>query len=141
MPWPVCDNGSQGTEQVRVLQPVTAPDWGHPQSVKQCRAKGPRTAAGCRYAAGMSDEVAPIFDDKAQVRGSLDLTGARWQHGDDAGGHAEQVEVAFVPHTDGVTYVAMRNSAQPEGPVLVFTPTEWDAFVKGARDGEFDEPW
>ena len=94
----------------------------------------------------MNDEAAPIYDDKKQVRGSLDLTGARWQRGDGdgtdgAGVDGEHVEVAFVPHTDGVTYVAMRNSAQPTGPVLVFTPAEWDAFVKGARDGEFDEPW
>jgi hypothetical protein len=35
----------------------------------------------------------------------------------------------------------MRNSAHPEGPVLVFTPAEWDAFILGAKDGEFDEPW
>ena len=25
-----------------------------------------------------------------------------------------------------------------ESPVLEFTPTEWDAFVAGARGGEFD---
>ncbi|MGH3469264.1 MAG: DUF397 domain-containing protein, partial [Thermocrispum sp.] len=47
------------------------------------------------------------------------------------------VELAFVPHTDGLTYVAMRQG----GTTLVFTPTEWDAFVKGAKDGEFDQPW
>jgi hypothetical protein len=34
----------------------------------------------------------------------------------------------------------MRNSKQLE-PVLVFTMAEWDAFVAGAKDGEFDEPW
>ena len=90
----------------------------------------------------MSDDAAPIYDNKAQVRGSLDLSAARWQRGDGDGSQdGEHVEVAFVPHSDGVTYVAMRNSAQPAGPVLVFTPAEWDAFVKGARDGEFDEPW
>jgi hypothetical protein len=90
----------------------------------------------------MGNDTAPIFDDKANVRGSLDLAGATWQRGEgDAAEDGEHVEVAFVPHTDGVTYVAMRNSAQPDGPVLVFTPGEWDAFVKGAADGEFDEPW
>jgi hypothetical protein len=25
--------------------------------------------------------------------------------------------------------------------VLVFTESEWDAFVEGAKAGEFDEPW
>lgn len=84
--------------------------------------------------------MAPIFDNKAAIRGSLDLAGANWQHGG-AADDGERLEVAFVPHTDGVTYVALRNSTQPDGTVLVFTPAEWDAFVKGARDGEFDQPW
>ncbi|HEX6346583.1 DUF397 domain-containing protein [Umezawaea sp.] len=87
-------------------------------------------------------ESAPIYDDKAHVRGNLDLTKAEWQRGgDDSDPDGEHVEIAFVEHTDGVTYVAMRNSAHPEGPVLVFTPAEWDAFILGAKDGEFDEPW
>jgi hypothetical protein len=43
------------------------------------------------------------------------------------------VEVAFLPGGD----VAMRNSRQPDGPALIFTPAEWAAFVGGARDGEF----
>ena len=43
------------------------------------------------------------------------------------------VEVAFLSDGD----VAMRNSRHPDGPVLVFTQAEWDAFVGGARDGEF----
>jgi len=43
------------------------------------------------------------------------------------------VEVAFLP--DGE--VAMRNSRHPDGPALVFTEAEWDAFIGGARDGEF----
>ena len=42
-------------------------------------------------------------------------------------------EVAFL--ADG--QVAMRNSRHPDGPVLVFTRAEWDAFLSGARDGEF----
>jgi hypothetical protein len=46
------------------------------------------------------------------------------------------VEVAFLPGGD----VAMRNSYHPDGPALIFTPGEWDAFVGGARDGEFDFP-
>jgi hypothetical protein len=42
-------------------------------------------------------------------------------------------EVAFL--ADG--QVAMRNSRHPDGPVLVFTRAEWDAFLSGASDGEF----
>ena len=34
--------------------------------------------------------------------------------------------------------VAVRDSLKPDGDVLFFTPAEWDAFVGGAKDGEFD---
>ena len=34
--------------------------------------------------------------------------------------------------------VAVRNSRYPDGPALVFTRAEWDAFLLGARDGDFD---
>lgn len=84
---------------------------------------------------------APIFDNKRHVRGHLDLTHAEWKTIGAAVSTGEHVELAFVPHTDGVTYVAMRNSAHPDGTVLVFTPSEWEAFLAGAKDGEFDEPW
>jgi len=33
--------------------------------------------------------------------------------------------------------VAVRNSRYPDGPALIFTRAEWDAFLLGARDGEF----
>ncbi|MFD3736181.1 DUF397 domain-containing protein [Streptomyces sp. NPDC058632] len=44
------------------------------------------------------------------------------------------VEVA--PLEDGG--VAMRNSRDPDGPALVYTPAELAAFLAGAKDGEFD---
>ena len=33
---------------------------------------------------------------------------------------------------------AVRDSKDPNGPVLMFTRDEWNAFVGGAKDGEFD---
>jgi Domain of unknown function (DUF397) len=65
-----------------------------------------------------------------------DLTGAVW-HGSDmetpkGGG---RIEVAFVEDK-----ICMRNGEDPDSPVLVFTKGEWDAFVEGAKDGEFDLP-
>ena len=36
--------------------------------------------------------------------------------------------------------VAVRDSKDRNGPVLMFTPFEWEAFVGGVRDGEFDSP-
>ncbi len=33
---------------------------------------------------------------------------------------------------------AVRDSKDPSGPALRFTPAEWAAFTAGVRDGEFD---
>lgn len=33
---------------------------------------------------------------------------------------------------------AVRDSKDPDGPVLLFTPAEWEAFVAGVKAGEFD---
>lgn len=43
------------------------------------------------------------------------------------------VEVSFAGES-----VLMRNSRSPEGPVLSFTHPEWEAFLTGIRNGEFD---
>ena len=45
------------------------------------------------------------------------------------------VEVASLP--DGE--IGVRDSKDREGPVLVFTAGEWDAFLGGVRNGEFGE--
>lgn len=80
-------------------------------------------------------------DDKANVRDLLDVDHGDWRRAEPEGQHLEDpVEYAFVAHTDGVTYVAVRSSEQRDGPVLIFTPAEWEAFVAGVRDGEFDGP-
>lgn len=44
------------------------------------------------------------------------------------------VEVATLK--DGRRLV--RDSKDPEGAVLAFTPNEWRAFVDGAKEGKFD---
>ncbi|GAA5047150.1 DUF397 domain-containing protein [Nocardia callitridis] len=67
---------------------------------------------------------------------NVDLTGAKWfKSMRSAGGH-ECVEVAHLD--DG--HVGVRDSKNPTGPALVFTPDEWDAFLGGATDGEFSRP-
>jgi hypothetical protein len=64
----------------------------------------------------------------------VDLTGAVWHKSSRSGPNTDNcVEVAFV---DGA--IAVRDSKNPDGSVLLFTPEEWDAFVGGAKDGEFD---
>jgi hypothetical protein len=72
---------------------------------------------------------------KIEVKGlRVDLDNAHWKKSSRSGPYSDNcVEIAFV---DGA--VAMRDSKHPTGPVLIFTPAEWDAFVEGAKDGEFD---
>ncbi|UGT69059.1 DUF397 domain-containing protein [Nocardia gipuzkoensis] len=64
----------------------------------------------------------------------IDLSGARWFKSTRSGGAKDCVEVAFLDRG----MVGVRDSKNPSGPALVFTPGEWDAFVAGAHSGEFD---
>ena len=67
-------------------------------------------------------------------KGRFDLDRAEWKRaGEPVPGEGSFVEVAFVDDLIG-----MRDGANPAGPVLVFTQSEWDAFVDGAKDGESD---
>ena len=48
-------------------------------------------------------------------------------------------DTSVAPHKSGenVLYL-MRDSKDPDGPRLAFTTTEWEAFIAGVKDGEFD---
>jgi hypothetical protein len=72
---------------------------------------------------------------EVQAKGiRVDLTHAQWQKSSRSGPNCDNcVEVAFVDNA-----IAVRDSKKPAGPVLLFTQQEWDAFVGGAKDGEFD---
>jgi Domain of unknown function (DUF397) len=59
-----------------------------------------------------------------------------WVKSSYSGPQGNCVEIARL--ADGA--VAVRNSRHPDGPALVFTTTEWDAFLSGAADGEFGSP-
>ena len=64
----------------------------------------------------------------------LDLDHAQWIKSKRSGPDSDNcVEVAFVDEA-----IAVRDSKNPAGPALIFTAAEWDAFVGGAKDGEFD---
>ncbi|MFE7743099.1 DUF397 domain-containing protein [Nocardia sp. NPDC057455] len=65
---------------------------------------------------------------------TVDLTGARWFKSSHSGGGADCVEVA---HLAGGA-VGVRDSKNPTGPALIFTPGEWDAFTTGVVRGGFD---
>lgn len=63
-----------------------------------------------------------------------DLTGARWHKSARSGANGDCVEVADnLPHV-----VAVRDSKDPDGGTLTFSPAVWSSFVDSVKDGEFD---
>ena len=65
----------------------------------------------------------------------IQISGLTWRKSCHSGGGGGQcIEVADLPGGG----VAVRDSKDPDGPMLTFTLAEWRAFVGGAKDGEFD---
>jgi hypothetical protein len=67
------------------------------------------------------------------VRASL-LPAAAWRKSSFSNPSGNCVEAARLP-ADGI---AVRNSRFPDGPALIFTQDEWDAFLRGVKVGDFD---
>jgi hypothetical protein len=63
-----------------------------------------------------------------------DASGAKWFKSSHSEGGANCVEVAWL----GEGSAGIRDSKNPHGPALTFTPNEWDAFVASARSGAFN---
>jgi hypothetical protein len=85
----------------------------------------------------------------------MDLTGVSWRkssYSTSNGGACVEVGLnwrkssysasnggACVEVADGsAAMVAVRDSKDPEGPVLAFAPHEWQAFIAAIKAGEFD---
>ena len=62
----------------------------------------------------------------------VDLTHAVWKKSS----HSEASGCVEVASVDGA--IAVRDSKDRSGPTLIYTPAEWEAFIGGVRDGEFD---
>jgi hypothetical protein len=57
-----------------------------------------------------------------------------WQKSRRSNPSGNCVEMAELPTGE----IAVRNSRYPDGPVLIYTREEVEAFVGGAKDGDFD---
>ncbi len=65
----------------------------------------------------------------------MDLNNATWRKSTYSGGNGGNcVEMAELP--DGTR--AVRDSKDPSGPVLMFSPAEWRTFTAAVSDGAID---
>ncbi|MEU1206768.1 DUF397 domain-containing protein [Nocardia sp. NPDC005825] len=67
---------------------------------------------------------------------SVEPHASQWFKSSYSSGGGECVEVAFLE--GGKTGV--RDSKNPTGPALIFTPDEWAAFTAGINSGLFNRP-
>jgi Domain of unknown function (DUF397) len=67
------------------------------------------------------------------VPGQEDLANATWFKARRSNGSNGCVEVAHL-----ADWTAVRDSKNPGGPVHLYTEHEWECFLDGARNGEFD---
>ncbi len=58
-----------------------------------------------------------------------------WRKSAASNPNGDCVELARLPEGG----VAVRNSRDPHGPALIYTRSEIGAFLRGAKDGEFDD--
>ncbi len=65
---------------------------------------------------------------------ATELSGVTWKKSQRSNSQGACVEVADLP--DGA--IAVRNSRFSGGPALIYTRAEIDAFIRGAKDGDFD---
>lgn len=66
----------------------------------------------------------------------IDLAAQVWQRSGRGDG---AIEVAFARAPGCDPWVLMRVAGDPEQRVLVFDRHEWECFLDGARNGEFDD--
>jgi Domain of unknown function (DUF397) len=82
---------------------------------------------------------------------AIDVDAQAWQR---SGEEADAIEIALVGGGSGISvvsgisgggtgrgqeWVLMRVTGDPAGRVLVYDRHEWECFLEGARDGEFDD--
>lgn len=68
------------------------------------------------------------------LKGEFDTAAATWQRTTTTDGTPGKLEIGFA--NNGL--VALRYAEEPDGTILIYTPAEWEAFVEGVKDGEFD---
>src|SRR6266496_6207744 len=91
-------------------------------------------SVGCQGRCG-TGPVLPRIREEVGV-GESQASRIAWRKSSRSGNNQPNcVEVAFIGDT-----VLVRDSKDPDGAVLRFTRSEWDAFLGGVRNREFELP-
>jgi len=69
---------------------------------------------------------------------TVDLSRVQWRISSRSGDTDGETCVEAGPLNDGTGRVALRHSQHPDGPVIIYALAEWNAFLAGAKDNEFD---
>jgi hypothetical protein len=67
------------------------------------------------------------------VLNDAERAGLNWVKAEYSGANGQCIEIA-----SAAGKIAIRDSKDPEGPILVYTSGEFKAFLQGAQNGEFD---
>jgi hypothetical protein len=70
----------------------------------------------------------------------MEMSSLIWRRPAGAGDGREPgvMEVAITPRPGGGSWVLLRVAGDPDGRVLVYDEHEWECFLAGVRNGEFD---
>lgn len=83
----------------------------------------------------MTSESLRWFTSSYSDNGGTCVEVASWVTSTYSNNGGDCVEVAVVGDSSG--HVPVRDSKDPSGPALTFTPAAWTAFLTGIRQGDF----
>jgi Domain of unknown function (DUF397) len=66
------------------------------------------------------------------------MLSSAWSKASQSNPSGNCVEVRMIDGGAGEVAIQVRDSKFPEAGILTFTPAEWDAFIGGVHDGQFD---
>lgn len=129
-----------GVDALAIIHPVSVRVQLHAKFLVKVRGKGKTPVGHGRSSTSGPGHLTTVRNSKETavppVRNGVRASSldARWIKSRHSNAEGNCVEVAALTGGD----IAMRNSRDPDGPALVYTPAEVAAFVAGAKDGEFD---